>query len=153
MQPLSGVRAPWLSWTSLRLMNRRALRVRLSCVSFVRLLFRQAAEDTGDADIDYAVAMVDLNDDSRADMIVHIQDYRLCGQWGCQGYAILATPTGFSREAIQLGVCFQIGFAVLPTATKGMRDMKYDLGGDADRPSVTSRWNGRTYEGGCLDLE
>lgn len=52
---------------------------RVARTALVRV-FRQAAEDTGDADIDYAVAMVDLNDDSRADMIVHIQDYRLCGQ-------------------------------------------------------------------------
>lgn len=116
-------------------------------------VFRQAAEDSGDANFPYSVAMADLNDDSRPDMIVHIDDYRVCGQWGCQGYAILATPTGFSREAIQLGVCFQMEIVVLPTSTKGMRDLRYELGGDADREAVTSRWDGRRYEGGCRDLE
>lgn len=124
---------------------------RIARIALARV-FRQAAEDTGDANIDYSVAMADLNDDSRPDLIVHINDYRICGQWGCQGYAILATPTGFNREAIQLGVCFQMQIVILPTSTKGMRDLRYDGGGDADRGAVTSRWDGRMYEGGCRDL-
>ncbi|MDO9364575.1 MAG: hypothetical protein Q7T60_16730, partial [Sphingopyxis sp.] len=83
-------------------------------------LFAEMSESLGHSYIDYAVAMVDLNDDGRDDMVVHVKDGMYCGQWGCPGRAILATSTGFSREAIQLGVCFNATMTVLPTLTKGM---------------------------------
>ena len=108
-------------------------------------MFQEFAELMDTRQVNYAVAMIDLNDDGRDDLIAHIQDGQFCGQWGCQAYGVLATPTGFASAGFQLGVCFNATITVRPTTTKGMRDLEFDQSGD------NTSWNGRNYEGGCLD--
>lgn len=108
-------------------------------------MFQKFAELLETRQVNYAVAMIDLNDDGRDDLIAHIQDGQFCGQWGCQAYGVLATPTGFAGAGFQLGVCFNATITVRSTTTKGMRDLEFDQSGD------TTSWNGLNYEGGCLD--
>lgn len=108
-------------------------------------MFQEFNELTESNRVTYSVAMLDLNDDGRDDMIVHIQDQQFCGQWGCQGYGILATPTGFASSGVQLGTCFNYAITALPTKTDGMRDLRFD---DFQEKTV---WDGKKYDGGCAD--
>lgn len=108
-------------------------------------MFREYAEYANGHGVSYSVGMVDLNDDGRDDMIVHVRDQQTCGMWGCQGYGVLATPSGFANRGVQLGVCFNYALSVLPTKTGGMRDLSFD---DHKQKTV---WTGRYYDGGCVD--
>lgn len=50
----------------------------------------------------YVVVQADLNDDGRPDLLVQYEDISFCGSSGCSGVIVMATPTGYAAEPIQL---------------------------------------------------
>lgn len=103
-------------------------------------LFADVRETVEGDPLGIAVAMADINGDDRDDMIVHVQDYRYCGQMGCSANVIFATPTGFANEALDLGVGFNATITMLPKIHNGLRDLEFDGSG------VKFRWSGKEYE-------
>jgi hypothetical protein len=86
----------------------------------------------------YLVALADLNDDGRADLLVQYDDAAFCGSAGCSGVIVMATADGYARTAIGLPN-FLGEIDVLSPMHHGMHDMKF---GD----SPVWQWNGKTYD-------
>lgn len=86
----------------------------------------------------YAVALADLNDDGRADLLVQYDDMAFCGSSGCSGLIVMATATGYATKPIGLPNFGTL--AVLPTMRHGMHDLQFN--GD----SPVWHWNGKAYD-------
>lgn len=94
-------------------------------------------DEVGVGKMDYVLALADLNDDGRPDLLVWYQGSDFCGSAGCSGAIVLATPTGYAGRAIGLPY-FQGDLTVLPARHHGMHDLKF---GD----SPVWQWNGNAY--------
>ena len=92
----------------------------------------------------YVVALADLDDDGRQDLVVHYDDGAFCGSTGCSGLVVMATGQGYARSGIGLPNFGTL--AVLPATHGGMHDLQFD--GD----SPVWRWNGRQYDIARADL-
>lgn len=93
----------------------------------------------------YSMALADLNDDGRADLIVQYSYAAgACGSAGCSGIIVMATAQGYAHKAI--GLPNFTTLAVLPTTHGGMHDLQFD--GD----SPVWIWNGKDYEIPKADL-
>ena len=86
---------------------------------------------------DYALALADLNDDGRTDLLVQYADGAFCGSSGCSGVIVMAEPDGYSRTATGLPN-FYGRIDVLADKHHGMHDLRFD-----DGPVWT--WNGKDY--------
>lgn len=93
----------------------------------------------------YAMALADLNDDGRADLIVQYS-YASgnCGSLGCSGIIVMATAQGYAHKQIGLPNFTEI--AVLPSTHLGMHDLQFDGN------SPIWQWNGSQYEIPKADL-
>jgi hypothetical protein len=90
-----------------------------------------------DADC-YSVALADLNDDGRADLIVqYAYASGFCGSAGCSGMIVMATPHGYAGDGIGLPNFGTL--AVLPATQHGMHDLQFN--GD----SPIWQWTGKDY--------
>lgn len=87
----------------------------------------------------YSVALADLNDDGRADLLVHYDDMAFCGSSGCSGVIVMATAHGYASKAIDLPN-FYGEIDVLPGKHHGMHDLQYEGN------SPVWKWNGKEYE-------
>ncbi|MBS0317919.1 MAG: hypothetical protein JSR49_12410, partial [Proteobacteria bacterium] len=86
----------------------------------------------------YAMALADLNDDGRADLIVQYSYAAgACGSAGCSGIIVMATPQGYAHK--QIGLPNFTTLAVLPAMHGGMHDLQFD--GD----SPVWQWTGKEY--------
>ena len=93
----------------------------------------------------YAVAVADLNDDGRPDLLIqYTYASGFCGSTGCSGIILMATPSGYASKGIDLPNCTTV--AVLPAMHHGMHDLQYD--GD----SPIWKWNGKKYDIAKADL-
>jgi hypothetical protein len=93
----------------------------------------------------YAVALADLNDDGRADLVVqYTYASGFCGSAGCSGMILMATPRGHPGKGIGLPNFGTL--AVLPATHGGMHDLQFN--GD----SPIWRWTGKDYEIPKADL-
>ena len=86
----------------------------------------------------YAVALADLNDDGRSDLLVQYDDMAFCGSSGCSGVIVMATAHGYASKAIDLPN-FYGEIDILPTKHHGMHDLQF-----GDSPVWT--WNGEEYD-------
>lgn len=86
----------------------------------------------------YAVGQADLNDDGRADLLVHYSDISFCGSSGCSGAIVMATKSGYATKSIGLPN-FGARIEVLDSKHLGMRDLHFD---DA---SYVFHWDGKEY--------
>jgi hypothetical protein len=87
----------------------------------------------------YSVALADLNDDGRADLLVHYDDMAFCGSSGCSGVIVMAIAHGYASKAIDLPN-FYGRIDVLADKHHGMHDLQYDGN------SPIWRWNGKEYD-------
>jgi hypothetical protein len=92
----------------------------------------------------YAVALADLDDDGRPDLLVQYADSAFCGSTGCSGLIVMATPGGYAGTSI--GLPNFTTLAVLPPKHHGMHDLQFN--GD----SPIWRWNGRQYDIAKADM-
>lgn len=109
--------------------------------AIVRSLFASDfadARNTMHQELEYSVGHADLNGDGRTDLLVQYVNAGWCGTAGCTTFALLATPTGFGPNAIDLASNHGT-LHVLPGMHRGMHDLRYD---DAH---YIFRWNGREY--------
>jgi hypothetical protein len=110
---------------------------------------RAAASDLADCEHPagecYTVALADLNDDARPDLLVQYSSAAgFCGSTGCSGVIVMATPHGYAEKSIGLP---NFGWAtVLPATHHGMHDLQYN--GD----SPIWKWNGKEYDVAKADL-
>ena len=87
----------------------------------------------------YAMALADLNDDGRPDLLVQYSYAAgACGSTGCSGIIVMATAQGYADK--QIGLPNFTTLAVLPTMHGGMHDLQFD--GD----SPVWQWNGKAYD-------
>ncbi|HET7563297.1 MAG TPA: hypothetical protein VFJ87_13045 [Rhodanobacteraceae bacterium] len=87
----------------------------------------------------YALALADLNDDGRADLIVqYTYASGACGSAGCSGIIVMATAQGYGKKAIGLPNFTEI--AVLPATHHGMHDLQFDGN------SPVWQWTGSQYD-------
>lgn len=93
----------------------------------------------------YTMALADLNDDGRADLVVQYS-YASgnCGSLGCSGIIVMATAQGYAHKQIGLPNFTEI--AVLPSMHLGMHDLQFDGN------SPIWQWNGKDYEIPKADL-
>jgi hypothetical protein len=110
---------------------------------------RAAGDDIADCkqqDKDcYSVALADLNDDGRADLIVqYAYASGFCGSAGCSGVIVMATPHGYAGKGI--GLPNFTTLAVLHAAHHGMHDLQF--GGN----SPIWQWTGSDYDIPKADL-
>jgi hypothetical protein len=88
---------------------------------------------------DWNVAVADLNDDGRPDLLVqYTSDSSFCGSSGCSGVIVMATAHGYAGKAIGLPN-FYGEIDILPTQHHGMHDLRF-----GDSPVWT--WNGEEYD-------
>ena len=93
----------------------------------------------------YSVALADLNDDKRPDLLIqYTYASGFCGSTGCSGVIVMATSNGYSSKTIGLPN-FGGEIDVLPTLHQGMHDVRY---GD----SPVWKWNGKEYDIAKADL-
>jgi hypothetical protein len=92
----------------------------------------------------YAVALADLDDDGRPDLLVQYDDIAFCGSTGCSGLIVMAAPEGYAATSISLPNFGTL--AVLPSRHNGMHDLQFN--GD----SPIWRWNGRQYDIAKADM-
>ncbi|WP_147385470.1 hypothetical protein [Oleomonas cavernae] len=88
---------------------------------------------------DFLVGTVELNDDGRPDLIIHMQGIEWCGSSGCAAFAILATTQGFSSKPIEFPN-FGERVTVRDAVHKGMHDLSFD---DSRHVFV---WTGKQYD-------
>lgn len=86
----------------------------------------------------WRVAVADLNDDGRPDLLVQFADGAFCGSAGCSGVIVMATPHGYAGKAIGLPN-FPGEIDVLAGKHHGMHDLQYS----GDSPVWT--WDGKQY--------
>ncbi len=91
------------------------------------------------------MAVADLNDDGRPDLLVQFSNISFCGRSGCSGVIVMATPNGYVRKPIGLPN-FGGEIDVLPTKHHGMHDLRFN--GD----SPVWQWNGKEYDVAKADL-
>jgi hypothetical protein len=92
----------------------------------------------------YSVALADLDDDGRQDLLVQFDDIAFCGSSGCSGVVVMATPGGYAGTGIDLPNFGTL--AVLPASHHGMHDLQFN--GD----SPIWRWDGSKYDIAAADM-
>lgn len=94
----------------------------------------------------YSVALADLNDDGRADLLIqYTYASGFCGSAGCSGVVVMATPSGYARNSFGLPN-FAGELDVLPSMHQGMHDLQFN----GDSPVWT--WDGKQYGIDTTDL-
>lgn len=87
----------------------------------------------------YSVALADLNDDGRADLLIqYTYASGFCGSAGCSGVVVMATPSGYASKGFGLPN-FGGELDVLPSMHRGMHDLQFN----GDSPVWT--WDGKQY--------
>lgn len=87
----------------------------------------------------YSVALADLNNDGRADLLIqYTYASGFCGSAGCSGMVVMATPSGYARKGVGLPN-FGGELDVLPSLHQGMHDLQFN----GDSPVWT--WDGKQY--------
>lgn len=93
----------------------------------------------------YRVALADLDDDGRPDLLVQYDDGAFCGSSGCSGVIVMATPRGYAHSTIGLPN-FGGDLEVLASTHHGMHDLQFNGN------SPIWRWNGNAYAIAKADL-
>ena len=95
----------------------------------------------------YKRADADLNGDRRAEALLYVTDPDYCGSGGCT--LTVLSPNGSSYRVVLRSTVTQLPIRVLPTSTRGWRDLGVTVsGGGITRPYVASlRFNGNRYPG------
>lgn len=96
---------------------------------------------------DYTRADADLNGDGRPETFVYVTDQSYCGSGGCT-LVVLSPRSGTYRVVLRSTVT-QLPISVLPTSTRGWRDVGVTVaGGGITRPHMARlRFNGSHYPG------
>lgn len=95
----------------------------------------------------YKRADADLNGDGRSEAILYLTDRDNCGSGGCT--LVVLSPKGSSYRVVLRSTVTQLPIRVLPTSTRGWRDIGVTVaGGGITRPYVARmRFNGNRYPG------
>jgi hypothetical protein len=95
----------------------------------------------------YKRAEADLNGDGRSEAILYLSDRDYCGSGGCT--LVVLSPKGSSYRIVLRSTVTQLPVRVLPTSTRGWRDIGVTVtGGGITRPYVARlRFNGNRYPG------
>src|SRR5713101_5066954 len=84
-----------------------------------------------------SVALTDLNNDGRNDILAFVRHDYLCGSWGCELIILIAKPNGRWQEAIDQVITDEPIF-LSENKTKGFKDIILSKG--------TLKWNGTAYK-------
>ena len=95
----------------------------------------------------YRRADTDLNGDGRLESLLYVTDKDYCGSGGCT--FVVLSPKGSSYRVVLRSTVTQVPIRVLPTSTRGWRDIGVTVaGGSITRPYVARlRFNGNRYPG------
>lgn len=95
--------------------------------------------------VSYKRADADLNGDGRKEVFVYITDQDSCGSGGCTLLVLSPRRNGF--RAVARTTITQLPITLLPTSTRGWRDIGVSVaGGGITRPYMARlRYNGRRY--------
>jgi hypothetical protein len=95
----------------------------------------------------YKRADADLDGDGRSEAFLYLTDGDYCGSGGCT--LVVLAPKGSSYRVVLRSTVTQLPIRVLPTSTRGWRDIGVTVaGGGITRPYVARlRFNGNRYPG------
>lgn len=93
----------------------------------------------------YKRADADLNGDGRAEALLYVTDRDYCGSGGCT--LVVLSQKGSGYRVVLRSTVTQLPIRVLPTSTRGWRDIGVTVaGGGITRPYVARlRFNGNRY--------
>jgi hypothetical protein len=94
----------------------------------------------------YSYNRVDLNDDGRPEVVVHLVGSYTCGTGGCT--TLIFTPRGQEYLLVSKIPLVNAPILVTPQKTSGWKDLVILVGGGGARANYTRlQFNGRTYPG------
>ncbi len=94
-------------------------------------------------DVRYFASSVDLNDDGRDEVIVHVVGSSVCGAEGCETLVFTPSGTGFQRVAtIRLT---HAPIKVSSHSTSGWRNLIVSVSGRGTRREIELRHDGESY--------
>lgn len=93
----------------------------------------------------YSRADADLNGDGRNEAFVYVTDEGSCGSGGCNLFIL--SPQGGSYRVVLRSTATQLPISLLPTSTRGWRDVGVTVaGGGITRPYMARlRFDGHRY--------
>jgi hypothetical protein len=93
----------------------------------------------------YKRADADINGDGHLEALLYVTDQDYCGSGGCT--LMVLSPKGSSYRVVLRSTVTQLPIRVLPTSTRGWRDIGVTVaGGGITRPYVARlRFNGNRY--------
>ena len=84
-----------------------------------------------------SVALTDLNNDGRNDIVAFVRHEFLCGSWGCELIILIAKPDGRWQEAVEQIITDEPIF-ISENETKGFKNIILIKG--------SLKWNGKSYK-------
>lgn len=95
----------------------------------------------------YKRADADLNGDGRAEALLYVTDRDYCGSGGCT--LMVLSPKGSSYRVVLRLTVTQLPVRVLPTSTRGWRDLGVTVSGGGITRSYVARlrFDGNRYPG------
>ena len=93
----------------------------------------------------YRRADADLNGDGRREVFIYDTDPRLCGSGGCT--LVVLSPHGQSYRTVMRTTVTQLPIKLLPTSTRGWRDIGVTVSGGGITKAYLARmrFNGQRY--------
>lgn len=93
----------------------------------------------------YKRADADLNNDGRKEIFVYVTEKGHCGSGGCT--LVVLTPRGRSYEVVMRATIVQLPISLLPTSTRGWRDVGVTVAGGGITRAYMAQllFDGRRY--------